>query len=301
MNYANRVLWGVSALVTALCLAACSGVPQNNSGATGGTGGTVTIGGTVTGLAGTGLVLQNNGGDNLSVTASRTFAFQTAVKAGSAYAVTVLTQPSNPSQNCVVTSGTGTASANVTSVAVACSTAAVSAKIGGSVTGLTGSGLVLQDNGGDSLTITGNGTFTFKTAVTGTGAYAVTVLTQPITPNQLCTVTNGSGTATADVTNVSVDCVLAYTIGGNVTGVVGTGLVLQNNGAEKLPITANGAFTFKNLVATGSSYAVSIFAEPLGPPQTCAITAGTGSGTATANVTNVTITCPRSLSALAEV
>jgi serine/threonine protein kinase, bacterial len=69
MNYANRVLWGVSALVAALCLAACSGLPQNNSGATGGTGGTVTIGGTVTGLAGTGLVLQNNGGDNLTVTA----------------------------------------------------------------------------------------------------------------------------------------------------------------------------------------------------------------------------------------
>ena len=120
MNYANRVLWGVSALVAALCLAACSGLPQNNSGATGGTGGTVTIGGTVTGLSGTGLVLQNNGGDNLTVTASGTFTFKTAVKSGAAYAVTVLTQPSTPSQNCVVTSGNGTASANVTSVAVTC-------------------------------------------------------------------------------------------------------------------------------------------------------------------------------------
>jgi hypothetical protein len=39
--------------------------------------------------------------------------------------------------------------------------------------------LTLQDNGGDSLTITANGPFTFKTAVTGpTDAYAVTVLTQ---------------------------------------------------------------------------------------------------------------------------
>src|SRR3954453_5742796 len=99
MNYASRVLWGVPVLMAALCLAACSGLPQNNSGATGGTGGSgnFTIGGNVAGLAGTGLVLQNNGADNLSVTASGTFTFATAVKSGAAYAVTVLTQPSSPS------------------------------------------------------------------------------------------------------------------------------------------------------------------------------------------------------------
>src|SRR4029077_18144736 len=175
-------------------------------------------------------------------------------------AVTVLTQPSSPSQSCVVTSGSGTGSANVTSVAVACTTAAVSAKIAGSVTGLTGSGLVLQNNGGDSLTITGNGAFTFKTAVTGTGAYAVTVLTQPITPNQLCAVTSGSGTATADVSNVGVNCVLAYTIGGTVNGVVGTGMIVKDNGTDNLGITSSNAssFTFAKLVPTGGNYAVSI-------------------------------------------
>ena len=97
----------------------------------------------------------------------------------------------------------------------------------------------MQDNGGDSLTLTANGTFTFKTAVTGpTDAYAVTVNTQPTTPNQICTVANGSGTATANVTNVAVTCVLSYTIGGTVTGVVGTGLVLENSSdLEQLPIS----------------------------------------------------------------
>jgi len=293
MNYANRVLWGVPALLAALCLAACSGVPQSSSSSTGGTGGTVTIGGAVTGLAGTGLVLQNNGGDNLSVTATGNFTFKTAVNVGSAYAVTVLTQPSSPSQSCVVTSGSGTASANVTSVAVACTTAAVSAKIAGSVTGLTGSGLVLQNNGGDSLTITGNGAFTFKTAVTGTGAYAVTVLTQPITPNQLCTVTSGSGTATADVSNVAVNCVLAYTIGGTVNGVVGTGMIVKDNGTDNLGITSSNAssFTFAKLVPTGGNYAVSIGTQPSNPTQTCVIAAGTASGVATANVTSVIVNC----------
>ena len=90
-------------------------------------------------------------------------------------------------------------------------THSVTATIGGTVTNLaTGASLVLQNNGGDSLTITANGAFTFKTAVTGpTDAYKVTVLTQPTGPNQICTVTNGSGVAAANVTNVAVACVLS--------------------------------------------------------------------------------------------
>lgn len=250
-----------------------------------------TIGGTISGLSGTGLVLEDNGGDNLSVSAAGAFAFKTPLATGATYAVTVLTQPTNPAQTCTVTAGTGsgTATANVTSVIVVCTTTPVSATIGGTISGLSGTGLILQDNGGDSLTISANGPFTFKTAVTGTLAYAVTVLTQPIGPPQICSVANGSSTATGNVTNVTVTCVLSYTIGGAVTGVVGTGLVLQDNGADNLTITANGPFTFHSPVPTGSMYAVTIFTQPTGPAQTCAVAAGTG--TATANVTSVQITC----------
>ena len=296
MKSANRLFWGAPLILASLYLAACSGVPQSSSGGTGGTGsgGTVTIGGTVTGLSGTGLVLQNKGGDNLSVTASGTFTFKTGVATGSAYAVTVLTQPTGPAQNCVVTSGSGTASANVTSVAVACTNAATNAKIGGTVSGLvTNTSVVLQDNGGDSLTITSNGAFTFKTAVTN-GTYAVTVLTQPVSPNQICTVTNGSGTATSDVTNVAVNCVLAFSIGGTVNGLVGSGMVLQDNGSDNLTITSSNAsaFTFTKLVPTGGNYAVTIGTQPSSPTQTCVIAAGTGSGVATANATSVIINCP---------
>jgi N-acetylneuraminic acid mutarotase len=79
-----------------------------------------TIGGTASGLLGTGLVLQDNGGNNLTVAANGTFTFSTLITEGGAFNVTVLTQPSSPSQNCVVTGGTGTASANVTGVQVAC-------------------------------------------------------------------------------------------------------------------------------------------------------------------------------------
>jgi hypothetical protein len=76
--------------------------------------------------------------------------------------------------------------------------------ISGSVSGLVGT-VVLQDNGGDNLTLTSNGSFNFTTAVPAGQSYAVTILTQPTGPD--CTVTHGTGTATGSVVSVSVACV----------------------------------------------------------------------------------------------
>lgn len=70
----------------------------------------------------------------------------------------------------------------------------------------TGNSVVLQNNGGNSLSVTANGNFTFTTAVNAGGAYAVAVSTQPSNPAQTCEVTGGSGTANANITNVTVDC-----------------------------------------------------------------------------------------------
>ncbi len=81
---------------------------------------TFTIGGSASGVNGTGLVLQNNGGDDLSVGSNGGFTFASAVNDGASYNVSVSVQPSNPSQNCTVTNGTGTATANVTNVSVTC-------------------------------------------------------------------------------------------------------------------------------------------------------------------------------------
>jgi hypothetical protein len=75
------------------------------------------VGGIVTGLQGT-LVLRNNGVDDLSLSASGPFSFAAPVPNGSAYAVTVRTQPDG--QACSVGSGSGTASANVTTVTINC-------------------------------------------------------------------------------------------------------------------------------------------------------------------------------------
>jgi hypothetical protein len=79
--------------------------------------------------------------------------------------------------------------------------------IGGTVTGLSGPGLVLQNNGGNTLTVSLPGPFTFVGGLIGGTAYSVTVATQPSSPTQTCVVTSGSGTVgTANVTNVAVDC-----------------------------------------------------------------------------------------------
>ena len=70
----------------------------------GGSGGSFSVGGSVSGLSGT-VVLQDNGGDDLSVAASGPFTFATKVATGSAYSVTVKTNPSG--QTCTVAGGTG--------------------------------------------------------------------------------------------------------------------------------------------------------------------------------------------------
>jgi len=296
MKAALKPFFLVYLMALSVVILACSSIPKG-SGSGSGSGGPFTIGVTVSGLAGSGLVLADNATDKLTITANGTLTFATTVAKGGLYAVTVQTQPSNPTQTCAVGAGaSGTATANVT-VTVSCTTNPVTATIGGMVSGLVANtSVILQDNGGDSLTITANGAFTFKTAVTGADVYAVTVVTQPVNPNQICTVTSGSGVASANVTTVAVNCVLSYSIGGTVTGVVGTGLILLNSSdSEQLPISAangNQAFTFKNLVPTGTAYTVTIFAEPTAPTQACVVTAGTGSGTATATVTSVAIVCP---------
>ncbi len=92
--------------------------PYSNTATTTTANTTYSIGGTVTGLSGT-VVLQNNGGDDLSVSSSGPFTFNTPLAGGATYNVTVKTSPSG--QTCTVSGGSGTvASANVTNIAVAC-------------------------------------------------------------------------------------------------------------------------------------------------------------------------------------
>lgn len=112
-----KSLFAVLILVPTLFFAGCGGGPGNPPPPQ-----TYTISGTVANLATNngGLVLQDNGGDNLPVSANGSFQFATAIHRGSSYQVTVQTQPSNPAQQCSVANGNGTATANVTDVKIEC-------------------------------------------------------------------------------------------------------------------------------------------------------------------------------------
>ncbi len=175
-----------------------------NCGTTG-----LTIGGSVSGLIGGGLVLQYNGSNNLAVSgqANVPFTFPAPVSAGTAYAVTVLTQPSNPAQVCSVVNGSGTANTNVSNVQVICTQPGF--KISGSVVGLVeapGDTLELQDNAGDDLFVTGDTTFTFPTQVTNGGIYNVNVFLPPTSQVQGCNEFFYTGIAITNVSDVLVDC-----------------------------------------------------------------------------------------------
>lgn len=243
------------------------------------------IGGTVTGLNGS-VVVQNNGGDDLTITADGSFTFPTALPDGSAYALTVLTNPSSPvHQTCTPSNASGTTNgSNVTNIAIVCSTNSYT--VGGSVAGLTGA-VVLQNNAGDDLTLSANGRFTFATSVADTARYDVTILAQPA--GQTCSVVNSSGTVNGNnVINVTVTCSTnVHTVGGTVAGLSGT-VVIQNNGADSSTITSNGPFMFATPIAEDSPYNVTVQTQPAG--QTC--TVNNGSGTmGGSNITNVSVNC----------
>lgn len=81
--------------------------------------------------------------------------------------------------------------------------------VGGTVSGISGP-VALQDNGGDSITVSADGSFSFPTALAAGATYSVTVATPP--SGQTCTVSQGSGTVgSADVTGVAVSCSAAST------------------------------------------------------------------------------------------
>jgi hypothetical protein len=162
------------------------------------------ISGTISNLTASGLVLQNNLSDNLSVlSGATTFQFSTPVAYGSSYSVTVSQQPTG--LTCTVSNGSGTnVIADVTNISITCSVDTYT--ISGIVSNLTASGLVLQNNGSDNLSVSsGATTFQFPIPVAYGSSYSVTVSQQPT--GLTCTVSNGSGTnVMANVTNIIIIC-----------------------------------------------------------------------------------------------
>ncbi len=239
-------------LLLSLLLSACGGSGTNTM--------TYMIGGTVTGLSASGLTLTDNGGATLAVASgATTFTFVASLATGAQYDVAISSQPTG--QSCSVSSASGTVSGNVNTVSITCVNLYA---IGGTVTGLSASGLTLTDNGGAQLAVvSGATTFTFAAPIAAGAQYDVQVSSQPT--GQSCSVSSAAGTVSGNVTTVSVTCVNLYTIGGMIRGLKsGAQLTLLDNGADPLTLTANGAFTFSNLVAEGKSFGVTVGTQPNG-------------------------------------
>ena len=149
-----------------------------------------TIGGTISGLTSNGLVLANGGATVAPAKGATQYRFATAVPSGTAYAVTVKTQPAG--LPCRGSQAVQAPLLKATSLTPMCRVSRVAIRFAGAFSGLTGSGLVLQDNGADNLTVSASAmTFTFVTLINKGAKYAVTVKTQAA--GQICTVTSGSG------------------------------------------------------------------------------------------------------------
>ena len=175
-----------------------------------------------------------------------------------------------------------------------------SASVGGSVTGLAnGSSVILQNNNSDDLTISANGPFAFSAQLSDLSSYAVTVLTDPSSPNQSCEVTggnsgsnNGTGTiAGAPETSIVVTCITTqYTVGGTLSGLGAGRVTLQNNHSDDLTLSSNGPFSFDTSLNDLSNYSVSVLRHPTLPDQTCILTneRGTISGR---KITDIIVFC----------
>ena len=172
-----------------------------------------------------------------------------------------------PTQTCTVTNGTVPAApTNVTDVAVNCTTNTYT--IGGTVSGLAGTGLVLAERRcADGV---------------GDGQRRLQL------PDRHCIGRHlrrdGADAAQRADANLFTDQrqwlgqqlerdqhrrhlpTNTYTVGGAVSGLTGSGLVLSlNAGAQTLTVAANGAFTFPTALASGSNYAVTYRRSPRGP------------------------------------
>ena len=81
-----------------------------------------------------------------------------------------------------------------------------------------------------------------------------------------------------------------YAVGGSVVGLAGTGLVLSLNNSERLPVSANGAFSFSTRLAQGAAVGITVLALPSNPPQICTVVGGS-SVMPNGPYTNAIITC----------
>jgi uncharacterized repeat protein (TIGR03803 family) len=237
--------YGVGSLL-ALGLVGCGGGGGGGSG-NNATSSAYLITASIQGLHSGGLVLLVNA-ERVAVNSGATsVALASMLNSGTAYTVTVQTQPTG--ENCSVTNGSGTVStSNVTNVGVAC--AADTFTVGGAISGLTAVGLVLLNNEGDATPIAANATqFVMKSPIAYGGSYSIMVKTRP--GGEICQISQGSGSnITANIESVVISCAPGHTFT-NFTETVIYSFTGGDDGAD--PTTALTEGTDGNLYGTTSA------------------------------------------------
>jgi uncharacterized repeat protein (TIGR03803 family) len=158
-----------------------------------------------------------------------------------------------------------------------------------SVQELTRGGLVLSVNSAQVSVNSGATSVSLASSLNTGATYTISVQSQPT--GETCSVSNGSGTiATSNVTNIVVSCVAStLKIGGTITGLSASGLVLLNNGSDTTSIAANATqFVMGSPIAYAGNYSIAVKTPPGG--ETCQITQGSGTDVTT-NINSVVITC----------
>lgn len=252
------------------------------------------VSGTVTGLTGSGFILQLNGIETVHVSSNGVFEFKSQLENQKTYLVTVVSNPVSTNQICSVSNASGLIAArDISDIRVVCSSSSYT--VSGSITGLSGSGLKLKNNGGDEISPTGI-SFAFPSALADGAAYSVSVSNQPSSPNQLCSVTYGAGTiAGANVSTPSLSCVNQYSVGGTVTGLSGSVTLKNLVNSDTFTVTADGNFTMPTGLIATEAFNITVISNPSG--QFCKVAMMYGS-IVSSHITDIRIHCQNGTSGL---
>ena len=112
--------------------------------------------------------------------------------------------------------------------------------------------------------------------------------------HQFATITAGSlillgcGGGSGSASSPSGGTPSSYTLGGSITGLTVSGLVLANGTSTLTPAASASTFTFSAALASGVSYNVTVQTQPAG--EACTVTSGSGA-ISNSSVTNVAVTC----------
>ncbi|MEJ7806887.1 MAG: hypothetical protein WKG03_13325 [Telluria sp.] len=190
------------ALACALGLSACGGSDE----------GELQLGMKLFGVTKTGLQISNKGGAPIAVPPGLDYVFPELVPVDSDYDITIVARPAN-TDSCVVVGGKGnTGAVSPRTIAISC--VVTTYALGGTVSGLTGGDLIVN-NGSHSVKIAQGATTFSMTAPTADSPkfgqvaegtpYGLTILQQPA--RGTCTIANPAGTMpAAAVNNIVISC-----------------------------------------------------------------------------------------------